>query len=211
MGQRLYNANDGVTGRDGGPYLDEVEVIRAEERRALVEDREPDYDNPPATAGIQLNSAAQMMWTVDVNRPSATAAAFDEAEARFGNAADDDKTNLRVFAEIPDDALTNKKADEVQPSAEELKEADENTDTLIFQGGNPPTDSDKGEATDTENVGNETPNTGNTEPPVDSSKYDDMLVGDLQTELGKRGLTKTGNKDELIARLKDADQSSASA
>lgn len=205
MGQRLYNANDGVTGRDGGPYLDEVEVIRAEERRALVEDREPDYDNPPATAGIQLNTAAQMMFTVDVNRPSTTVAAFDEADARFSRAADDDNTNLRVFSEIPDEALTNKKADEVEPSAEDLKEADENTDTLIFQGGNPPTDEDKGEASNTENVGNETPNTGNTKD------YDSWLVADLQTELGKRELSKTGNKDELVARLKEADQSSASA
>jgi hypothetical protein len=206
MGQRLYNANDGVTGRDGGPYLDEVEVIRAEERRALVEGREPDYDNPPATAGIQLNTAAQMMFTVDVNRPSTTTAAFDEADARFSRAADDDNTNLRVFSEIPDDALTNKDADEVKPSPEELKEADENTDTLIFQGGNPPTDSDKGEASDVENVGHDTPATENGD-----KDYDNWLVADLQTELGKRELSKSGNKDELVARLKDADQSSASA
>lgn len=35
--------------------------------------------------------------------------------------------------------------------------------------------------------------------------YDQMTVVDLQAELGERKLAKTGNKDELVARLLDAD------
>jgi hypothetical protein len=50
----LFNANDGIRGRDGGPYLDDVEREHAELRRAKVEGREPNLENPPATAGIQL-------------------------------------------------------------------------------------------------------------------------------------------------------------
>lgn len=35
--------------------------------------------------------------------------------------------------------------------------------------------------------------------------YEQMTVVDLQAELGERKLAKTGNKDELVARLLDAD------
>jgi hypothetical protein len=43
--------------------------------------------------------------------------------------------------------------------------------------------------------------------PRDEAKalYDQMTVVDLQAELGERKLAKTGNKDELVARLLDAD------
>lgn len=57
----LYNTNDGLTGRDGGPYLDQEEMRIAEERRAKVEGRKPDYDNPGPTAGIQLRTAAEII------------------------------------------------------------------------------------------------------------------------------------------------------
>lgn len=50
----LYDANKGLLKRTGGPYLDEVERNKAEERRAVIEDREPDLENPPAIAGTQL-------------------------------------------------------------------------------------------------------------------------------------------------------------
>jgi cation transport regulator ChaB len=114
MGQRLYNANDGVTGRDGGPYLDVVEAEEAEKRRAVVEDREPDFDNLPATAGIQLNSAAQMLYTEHINNaPSRQNTAVDDADRRFDALHDDDNTPLRAWTEVPDDSLTNKDVDEV--------------------------------------------------------------------------------------------------
>lgn len=51
---KLYNANDGIVGRTGGPYLDEEEMEAAEIRRAKVEGREPDLDNPGSTAGVHL-------------------------------------------------------------------------------------------------------------------------------------------------------------
>lgn len=43
--------------------------------------------------------------------------------------------------------------------------------------------------------------------PRDEAKalYDQMTVVDLQAELGERKFAKTGNKDELVARLLDAD------
>lgn len=59
--KNLYNPHQGLTGRDGGPYLDEEEARLAEIRRAKVEGREPDLDNPPATAGIPLVTAGQLV------------------------------------------------------------------------------------------------------------------------------------------------------
>jgi len=50
----LYDANQGLMKRSGGPYLDEMEAVKAEERRAVVEDRDPDLDNPGPYAGTVL-------------------------------------------------------------------------------------------------------------------------------------------------------------
>lgn len=56
----LYNINDGVYGRDGGPYLD-VEQAKAEEvRRAAIEDREPDFTNL-VSVGAPLVTADQLI------------------------------------------------------------------------------------------------------------------------------------------------------
>jgi hypothetical protein len=63
----LFNANDRVTGRDGGPYMDLEQAKLAEVRRAEVEGREPDLENPPAYAGIQLNTAGQQEYTIGVS------------------------------------------------------------------------------------------------------------------------------------------------
>jgi len=52
-------------GRDGGPYLDQVECERAEVLRAKVEDREPDFDNPPPVAGTPLVTGAQLAAMVN--------------------------------------------------------------------------------------------------------------------------------------------------
>lgn len=49
----LYDANKGKAPRTG-IYRDELEAEQAEVRRAKLEDREPDLDNPPATAATQL-------------------------------------------------------------------------------------------------------------------------------------------------------------
>jgi len=101
MGTPLYNPNDGLTGRDGGPYLDEVQAVASEELRAKKEGREPDYDNVPADAGIQLSTASQLLRAVDVNRPSKFHETGPEAERMFAAAAESDN-DLKVAGEIPD-------------------------------------------------------------------------------------------------------------
>lgn len=40
---------------------------------------------------------------------------------------------------------------------------------------------------------------------VADAGYEDMTKAELSDELEKRGLPKTGNKDDLVARLEDAD------
>lgn len=57
----LFNPNDGVTGRDGGPYLDNVEQHLAESRRAVAEKRDPDFEKLLATAGVPLVTGAQLV------------------------------------------------------------------------------------------------------------------------------------------------------
>lgn len=105
MGKPLFNPNDGITGRDGGPYLDEVETVEAEKRRAVVENRKPNLTDPPASAGIQLATAAQMLSAVEVNRPSKQHTFDDEAERMFDAAAKDKSTPFAKKGEIPDVAF----------------------------------------------------------------------------------------------------------
>lgn len=50
----LYDAAKGKSPRTGGPYLDEIQAEEAEIRRAKIEKREPDLNNPPATVGTVL-------------------------------------------------------------------------------------------------------------------------------------------------------------
>ena len=45
--------------------------------------------------------------------------------------------------------------------------------------------------------------------PKPSTPYDEMTKEDLQEELSARGLHTSGNKDELIARLQEADEAAA--
>lgn len=54
---KFYNAQDGIRGRDGGPYADEEDARNRETQRARGEDREPDYDNLQPTVGNQLVTA----------------------------------------------------------------------------------------------------------------------------------------------------------
>lgn len=102
MGEPLYNPNDRLTGRDGGPYLDQVQAQQDEILRAKREGRKPDLDNPSANAGIPLSTAAQLIKAVDVNQPSAFHETHDEARRMFKAAADDDKSLMKQADEIPD-------------------------------------------------------------------------------------------------------------
>jgi hypothetical protein len=56
----VFNPNDANGVRDGGPYLDQVELVQAETRRAAVEGREPNYDNLQPTAGVPAVTEAQL-------------------------------------------------------------------------------------------------------------------------------------------------------
>ena len=44
-----------MAARDGGPYLDEVELCIAETRRAAIEGREPDYSQFELSPGQRKN------------------------------------------------------------------------------------------------------------------------------------------------------------
>lgn len=67
----FYNIQSGVKGRDGGPYLDEVERQRAEVMRARAEDREPaSDDNLPAHVGTQLVTAPFVVDNSLASNPS---------------------------------------------------------------------------------------------------------------------------------------------
>lgn len=102
MGEPLYNPNDRLTGRDGGPYLDQVQAEQDEILRAKREGREPDFENLQANAGIPLSTAAQLLKVVDVNQPSAFHETHAEARRTFQAAADSDETLMRQVDEIPD-------------------------------------------------------------------------------------------------------------
>lgn len=51
---KLYNPNAGIYGRDGGPYLDEIEAANFEKINAAREGAKPDLVHPRPYPGIQL-------------------------------------------------------------------------------------------------------------------------------------------------------------
>jgi len=59
----LYLASHGKTRRTGGPYMDDIQREEAEIRRAKMEDREPDLDNPPADVATKLVPKSQLVET----------------------------------------------------------------------------------------------------------------------------------------------------
>lgn len=153
----LFNPNDGLTGRNGGPYLDEVQAQQDEIRRAKVEGREPDLDNPGANAGIQLSTAAQMVAALTVtNNPSMERARAEAVSKAYKDAHDLLETT--VFDEIPDTSNqpTNQDLDEVTynttdpnaPSSE--TEGDDDTAAVNLVG--PGTDENDGDDTDNPKV-----------------------------------------------------------
>lgn len=95
--KNLYNPHDGLTGRDGGPYLDQEERRLAEITRAAKEGREPDFDNAPATAGTPLVTAATL---VAIANPASNPSQF--ANETLPNAVDklaaDESFPVNAFA-----------------------------------------------------------------------------------------------------------------
>ena len=92
----LYDANEGLVPRSGGPYLDVLQREQAEIRRAKIENREPDLENPPAVAGTVLVTKSQL-FERDADRvgriPEAmepTVKPFDTYEADLSSAVDNE-------------------------------------------------------------------------------------------------------------------------
>ena len=80
----LYNAAHGKTPRTGGPYLDDVEREEAEKRRAKFENREPDLENPPASAGtVLVPKSALVERDADKNHLSDTVEVTNEPVASY--------------------------------------------------------------------------------------------------------------------------------
>lgn len=96
----LFNANDSVTGRDGGPYLDVVQAQADEVNRARVEKREPDLDNPPPNAGVQLNNAAQQLITASINNLPSQAAPNGPEFGWLKDAHENDENPLSAVVEL---------------------------------------------------------------------------------------------------------------
>jgi hypothetical protein len=88
----LFNANDGTAGRDGGPYLDQVEARHAEDARAIIEGRKPDYSTMAGTAGTVYLTAAQMF-------PDKTPEEADKIAAAL---VADESSPFRVAFSAPD-------------------------------------------------------------------------------------------------------------
>jgi hypothetical protein len=108
---KLYNPHDGITGRDGGPYLDQEERRLAEIVRAAKEDREPDFENAPATAGTPLVTAAVLVATVNpASNPSQENA--DPVVLAVAKLLDDEDYNVSPFSvrEKTDQEKENEKA-----------------------------------------------------------------------------------------------------
>lgn len=64
---KFYNQHDGLRGRDGGPYLDQVERESAEILRARAEGREPDLEKASAVAGTPLVTINQVPDNTNAN------------------------------------------------------------------------------------------------------------------------------------------------
>jgi hypothetical protein len=79
----LYNIHDGLRGRDGGNYLDLVEMEAAEVARAKAEGREPDFTKLQPTAGVPLTPISQVPDNTHANPSMANNTALDEAIAKF--------------------------------------------------------------------------------------------------------------------------------
>lgn len=141
----LYDANRGKVPRTGGPYRDELEREEAEKQRAKLEDREPDLDNPPATAATHLVPESQLreadtdkshysdflkvendpFTTVKVDTTSAFDADPDPAQADWDN--DQSKVDaLRVgaeYQELKDKAEKSAKPEKSETSSPPAKKA----------------------------------------------------------------------------------------
>ena len=95
----LYNAAEGLTGRDGGPYLDRELALAAEIRRAQIEGREPDLNNPPVGNESRLVTAAQLIAGDGVlANPSQFDRVFVDAEVAVQALCDNPESPVKISA-----------------------------------------------------------------------------------------------------------------
>jgi len=99
----LFNANEGIKGRDGGPYLDQVQDTLAEIARAAIEDRDP-VSPPPASVGTPLVTETQLI------------ANFVRTNIDHRNSGADTTVTVDPVAEVPVSVI---EADEYEPPEEE--------------------------------------------------------------------------------------------
>ena len=140
----FYNAQDGLKGRDGGPYLDADNRRVAELRRAAAEGREPEdlYGKLPADVGTTLVIAAQVQDNSVHSNPSmAVRTGFetvltDQALAA-GEYSEDQKdvSFADPISVLPvDDSAT---VSESELIADEEKDRVENGEPSVSNGGTP--------------------------------------------------------------------------
>jgi hypothetical protein len=110
----FYASQDGIRGRDGGPYFDYEDRLSAELRRAKAEDREPDLDNPPPTVGTHLVTAAQLTDNIPSNPSMINAPGLPQAILEHKDNPDFLTSPVQVF-DI--DVRT-------EPSEEEVEDAE---------------------------------------------------------------------------------------
>lgn len=101
----LYNPHNGLTGRDGGPYLDEEERRLAEVRRAAIEGRKPDEKNPPASAGTPLVTGPELTRMANPASNPSQQQVSNNGDPLVGGLdalAKDKNNNFGVFSERED-------------------------------------------------------------------------------------------------------------
>lgn len=116
MTQQLFNPNDSITGRDGGPYLDEEEAREAEIRRARVEGREPDLEKPPATAGIPLVTSSELLSTATINNIPSQDGVVGASDLLVKGAVENPDVLLQPRGERDIDALADNNTGAVDPT-----------------------------------------------------------------------------------------------
>lgn len=98
---KLYDVNDGLRGRGGGPYADIEERKAAEIRRAEIEGRRPDLENPGAVAGTVLVTASQLLAANGVNIASTGDNKTAEDQAMVEAIAATETSTIQAVAEVP--------------------------------------------------------------------------------------------------------------
>ncbi len=116
MTQQLFNPNDSITGRDGGPYLDEEEAREAEIRRARVEGREPDLEKPPATAGIPLVTSSELLSIATINNIPSQDGVVGASDLLVKGAVENPDVLLQPRGERDIDALADNNTGAVDPT-----------------------------------------------------------------------------------------------